>query len=690
MQITDSIMAIKGIGEKNAAFFRKLNIDTIASLLYHFPRDYELMPKAAGIREGAKMPGAKKAVLATVKTKPVLQRFGGKSKLSFDAADGFGCVMKVTYFNMPYLASSLWIGKQCVFYGSLTEKGSTFLMAQPKLYSPESYEEQSGKLYPVYAKTKGLSDAGITKAVGSALSMLEEGGAWQEEYLPDELVKRRGFDSVKDSLHTMHFPVDRQRLQKARERFSYEELLLFLLSVKSQSVQKTPCSSPMKDDGQMEALIQKLPYQLTGSQHKAVEMIREDLCGGFYMNRLLQGDVGSGKTIVAFLAMLLVVSNGYQTVLMAPTEVLAKQHYEQLSQMTKELGLPFKPAFLAGSSTAKEKRQTYEALANGTINTAIGTHALIQEPVAFQNLGLVITDEQHRFGVRQREILHEKGGGNVHTLVMSATPIPRSLAIVLYGQLSVTQMTDMPAERLPIKNCVVDQGYRPSAYKFMMDQIRLGRQVYVICPMAEPGVMEELENVVDYAKHLGKIFPESVRIAHLHGKMRPKQKNEIMEAFATGQIDILVSTTVIEVGVNVPNATVMMVENAERFGLATLHQIRGRVGRGSEQSYCIFMESETRDKKNERLEILNHSNNGFEIAEKDLKLRGPGDLMGLEQSGSFSFRFADIYRDHQLLLDASADADELLAEDPGLSEPVHLGLKERLSRYQEEGYLDIL
>ena len=689
MQITDSILAIKGIGEKNAAFFRKLNIDTVASLLYHFPKDYELMPKAGGIREGMQMPGAKKAVLATVKTKPVLQRFGGKSKLSFDAADGFGCVMKVTYFNMPYLASNLWIGKQCVFYGTVTEKGKTCLMAQPKMYSPEGYEEQSGKLYPVYAKTKGLTDAGITKAVGCALSELED-GTWQEEYLPEELIRKREFDSVKNSLRTMHFPDDRRLLQKARERFSYEELLLFLLSVKSQSVQKTPCEAPMQDRGEMDALTQKLPYQLTGSQREAVKMIREDLCGGFYMNRLLQGDVGSGKTIVAFLAMLLAVSNGWQAVMMAPTEVLAKQHFEQIVEMTGQFGLPFKPVFLAGSSTAKEKREIYKDLKSGTVNCAIGTHALIQEPVEFQKLGLVITDEQHRFGVRQREILHEKGGGNVHTLVMSATPIPRSLAIVLYVQLSVTQMTDMPAERLSIKNCVVDQGYRPSAYKFMMDQIRLGRQVYVICPMAEPGVMEELENVVDYAKSLTKVFPESVRIAHLHGKMRPKQKNEIMEAFASGQIDILVSTTVIEVGVNVPNATVMMVENAERFGLATLHQIRGRVGRGSEQSYCIFMESESGNKKNERLEILNHSNNGFEIAEKDLKLRGPGDLMGLEQSGSFSFRFADIYRDHQLLLDASADADALLAKDPHLSDPKRRGLWERLERYKEDGYLDIL
>lgn len=278
----------------------------------------------------------------------------------------------------------------------------------------------------------------------------------------------------------------------------------------------------------------------------------------------------------------------------------------------------------------------------------------------------------------------------MHTLVMSATPIPRSLAIVLYGQLSVTEMPDMPAERLPIKNCVVDQGYRPSAYKFMMQQIQLGRQVYVICPMAEPGIMEELENVVDYAKELKKKFPETVRIAHLHGKMRPKEKNEIMEQFASHNIDILVSTTVIEVGVNVPNATVMLVENAERFGLAGLHQIRGRVGRGSEQSYCIFMESKSGEKKNERLEILNHSNNGFEIAAKDLKLRGPGDLMGLEQSGSFSFRFADIYRDHQLLLDASADAGQLLAEDPDLSDEGHKLIKDRLERYLDSGYLDIL
>ena len=374
------------------------------------------------------------------------------------------------------------------------------------------------------------------------------------------------------------------------------------------------------------------------------------------MSRLVQGDVGSGKTIVAFWALLLCVTNGYQGALMAPTEVLARQHYEEILRLTKEQNLPFVPVFLSGSQTAAAKREVYRRIEDGSANLVIGTHAVIQDKVHFKKLALVVTDEQHRFGVRQRETLKEKGN-HPHVLVMSATPIPRTLAIILYGDLQVSVIDELPGGRIPIKNCVVGEEYRPKAYAFMEKQIAEGRQVYCICPMVEEGETTDLENVTDYTEKLRAYFPESVRIARLHGKMKPAEKNRIMEEFAAGNIDILVSTTVIEVGINVPNATVMMVENAERFGLAQLHQLRGRVGRGGFQSYCIFLNTGNSDATRKRLDILNHSNDGFYIANEDLKMRGPGELTGIRQSGAFRFRLGDIYEDADVLKQAAVCVD---------------------------------
>ena len=424
-------------------------------------------------------------------------------------------------------------------------------------------------------------------------------------------------------------------------------------------------------------LMEALPYRLTDSQKKAWKEIEEDLCSGGTLNRLLQGDVGSGKTILALLSLLLCVSNGYQGAFMAPTEVLAVQHFETVSRMIEEYGLPFEPVLLVGSLTAKGKREAKEKIRDGSYNLVIGTHALLEDNVEFKNLALVVTDEQHRFGVAQREKLTGKGG-DVHTLVMSATPIPRSLAIILYGELAVSTVPELPKNRLPIKNCVVGTDFRKKAYEFIEEKVKEGRQAYIICPMVESGVMDELENVVDYAKNLKKELPDTIQIEYLHGKMTPAKKNQVMEEFAKGNIQVLVSTTVIEVGINVPNAAVMMVENADRFGLATLHQLRGRVGRGSHQSYCIFIDTKENERSKERLNILNHSNDGFFIANEDLKLRGPGDLLGILQSGSFSFRIADIYTDSNMLTGASEDVNKLLKEDSTLSKESHGLLKNRL------------
>lgn len=440
----------------------------------------------------------------------------------------------------------------------------------------------------------------------------------------------------------------------------------------------------MKPVWTTEEIIEGLPYDLTGAQKNVWHEIERDLSGHKLMSRLVQGDVGSGKTVIAFLAMVLSAENGFQSALMVPTEVLANQHYEGFLRLMEEQNIAScHPVLLTGSTTARQKREIYQKIADGEVNVIIGTHALIQEKVEYKNLGLVITDEQHRFGVRQREALTTRGNPP-HVLVMSATPIPRTLAIILYGDLDISIIDELPAKRLPIKNCVVGTSYRPKAYSFIEKQVQMGRQAYVICPMVEESEGLEAENVTDYARKLQEVLPGEIKVEILHGKMKPKEKNRIMEAFASGEIQVLVSTTVVEVGVNVPNATVMMVENAERFGLAQLHQLRGRVGRGEHQSYCIFIQGNNEENTSKRLKILNESNDGFYIAGEDLKLRGPGDLFGIRQSGLMEFKIGDIYNDAGILKNANEAAGEILALDLDLILPQHKALKEHLKGYMSE------
>ena len=427
-----------------------------------------------------------------------------------------------------------------------------------------------------------------------------------------------------------------------------------------------------------------LPYRLTAAQERTLGEVWSDLKSGAVMNRLIQGDVGSGKTIIAVLALLAAAENGFQGALMVPTEVLARQHFESVTALFKAHGIEKTAVLVTGSMTAKEKRTAYAAIASHEADIIIGTHALIQEKVVYDRLALVITDEQHRFGVAQREMLGNKGE-MPHVLVMSATPIPRTLAIILYGDLDISVIDELPADRLPIKNCVVDTGYRERAYRFIRGEVEKGRQAYVICPMVEESEMIEAENVLDYTKVLKEKLP-GIRVEYLHGKMKGKEKNKIMEAFAAGEIKVLVSTTVIEVGVNVPNATVMMIENAERFGLAQLHQLRGRVGRGKEQSYCIMVDASGDKAQNERLAVLNKSNDGFFIASEDLRLRGPGDIFGLRQSGDMEFRLADIYTDAVTLKEVSEDVNRLLSEDENLEKPEHAELNRKLQAYLSESY----
>ena len=430
-----------------------------------------------------------------------------------------------------------------------------------------------------------------------------------------------------------------------------------------------------------------LPYRLTEAQKRVWDEIRKDMQGEYVMSRLVQGDVGSGKTVIAFLALLLAGLNGYQGALMAPTEVLARQHFENISGMLTEYGLPISAELLTGSMTAKQKREAYGRIESGEAAIVIGTHALIQEKAVYRNLALVVTDEQHRFGVKQREAL--AGKGNMpHILVMSATPIPRTLAIILYGDLDISVIDEMPKNRLPIKNCVVDTGYRKKAYQFMKKQTEEGRQCYVICPMVEESEAMEAENVLCYSEMLSEIMGDTVRVGCLHGRMKQQEKDEVMEAFGNNEIQILVSTTVVEVGIDVPNATVIMIENAERFGLAQLHQLRGRVGRGKYQSYCIFMTASKSDETKERLDILNHSNDGFFIAGEDLRLRGPGDLFGIRQSGIMDFKVGDVFQDSLILRQAAEAAGEILREDSKMEKPENARLFAALEKYMTDQNLE--
>ena len=555
-------------------------------------------------------------------------------------------------------------------------------MEHPEIFTPAAYEEIIHSMQPVYGLTKGLSNKMITKLVHQILDTRPLHG----EYLPEEIRERYQLADANYAIRTIHFPKNMQELLTARKRLVFDEFLLFVLAIQllKEKTEEAPNTFPMKPVWTTEEIIEGLPYDLTGAQKNVWHEIERDLSGHKLMSRLVQGDVGSGKTVIAFLAMVLSAENGFQSALMVPTEVLANQHYEGFLRLMEEQNIAScHPVLLTGSTTARQKREIYQKIADGEVNVIIGTHALIQEKVVYENLGLVITDEQHRFGVRQREALTTRGNPP-HVLVMSATPIPRTLAIILYGDLDISIIDELPAKRLPIKNCVVGTAYRPRAYSFIEKQVQMGRQAYVICPMVEESEGLDAENVTDYARKLQEVLPGEIRVEILHGKMKPKEKNRIMEAFASGEIQVLVSTTVVEVGVNVPNATVMMVENAERFGLAQLHQLRGRVGRGEYQSYCIFMQGNGAKEISKRLQILNKSNDGFYIAGEDLKLRGPGDLFGIRQSGLLEFKLGDIYQDADILKAASETASEILSLDADLSLPQNEELQRRLSAYMKE------
>ena len=674
--MAQSLRTLKGVGEKTEKLFQKVGIYDTDDLLHYYPRNYDEYETPVDIAELKEE--TVQAVSAAVCSGVYVNSVRGRQIISVNIADQSG-KFPVVWFNLPYLKKTLRKGSWFVFRGRIVRKQGKLEMEHPEIFTPSAYEEILHNLQPIYGLTAGLSNKTVVKMVTQLLEDLP----MQSEYLPEELRERYGLADVNYALKTIHFPKNKEELLVSRKRLVFDEFLLFILSVRrmKEKAEETPNCFPVKETWLTEEVIERLPYSLTNAQLNAWHEIERDLAGRTMMSRLVQGDVGSGKTILAFLAMFLVADNGYQAALMAPTEVLARQHYEGFLKLMEEQGLSFPTVLLTGSDTAKEKRIAYERIASGEAAIIIGTHALIQEKVEYANLALVITDEQHRFGVKQREALTTRGNPP-NVLVMSATPIPRTLAIILYGDLDISVIDELPAKRLPIKNCVVNTSYRPKAYSFIEKQVRQGRQAYVICPMVEESEGMDAENVLDYTQKLKENLPSDIRIEYLHGKMKPKEKNHVMESFAAGEIQVLVSTTVVEVGVNVPNATVMMVENAERFGLAQLHQLRGRVGRGEYQSYCIFIQG-NQDQISKRLEILNKSNDGFYIAGEDLKLRGPGDLFGIRQSGDMEFRIGDIYNDSTILKEASEAAEEILSLDPELDLEQHRSLRERMEHYSQ-------
>lgn len=654
---------IKGVGEKTAALFGKINVYTVDDLIRHYPRDYETYDAPVSIRETS--PGSVQAVYGQITAIPNVKKVRNLSILNAILKDDNGDSIQLTFFNMPFLKKVLKPGGFYLFRGLVQQRGTHKFMEQPRMFTWDEYRQKSGRLLPRYALTKGLTNQTVQKSVAQALEYYPP----EKEYLPQVILQKYPMLSHREAVYALHFPESREELLTARNRMVFEEFFSFLLVLRKNKelAAKTENHFPMYETADTVRFLEQLPFPLTKAQKKVWGELREDMGSPYAMNRLIQGDVGSGKTILALLALLMCAANGYQGAMMAPTEVLAVQHFETISGYIEKYGIAFRPVLLTGSMTTKEKREAYAKIASGEANLIIGTHALIQEKVEYSSLALVVTDEQHRFGVRQRETLAAKGS-EPHVLVMSATPIPRTLAIILYGDLKVSVIDELPANRLPIKNCVVGTAYRPKAYEFIAKEVAAGRQAYVICPMVEEGESEDLENVVDYTEKLRAVLPPSVQVAYLHGKMRPADKNRIMEEFAAKEIDVLVSTTVIEVGINVPNATVMMVENAERFGLAQLHQLRGRVGRGEFQSYCIFISTSEAKETMERLQILNHSNDGFHIASEDLKLRGPGDIFGIRQSGEFAFVLGDIYTDANILKEASDAVEQLLVSDPELTD----------------------
>ena len=659
MELRSSIESVKGIGEKTAKLFNKLHIYTVEDLIKAYPRDYLSYEEPRSL---AKAPvGIRIALYLEIKTYVNTEKRGRYIITSLTAGDSVN-IIKLVWFNSPFLRNVLKRGDRYVFVGTIKKKNNFLVMEMPEYYPKDKYKGMMTTMQPVYSLTSGLTNNSFQRAIRETGSLIRN----ITDPLPEKVRQEYKLMRLDEALFNMHFPQNEEVLKDAVRRLAFDEFAGFLLEVRKLREENSALSNthPLSEAAliRADAFIASLPFSLTNAQKNAICDIKNDMSSDYVMNRLVQGDVGSGKTIIAVTALYMTALSGYQGVLMVPTEVLAQQHFKDIDGMLRGQGI--RTALLTGSLSVKEKRVIYEKLKAGEIDILIGTHAVIQDKVEIKNLGLVVTDEQHRFGVRQREKLSEKGQ-DPHVLIMSATPIPRTLAIILYADLDISVIDELPASRKRVMNCVVDTSYRDTAYKFILKEIRAGHQAYIICPMVDSSEAVDAENVIDYSEELKAYYRDNARIEYLHGKMKDEEKNQILARFMNREIVILVSTTVIEVGINNQNATVMMIENAERFGLAQLHQLRGRVGRGSDSSYCIFINAKETEDSVKRLKVLENSNDGFYIANEDMKQRGPGDFFGIRQSGDMIFKVADIYN-HADILRKAQDAVLKYGDELGL------------------------
>ena len=658
--LSTDVRSIKGIGEQRAKALSKLGIATLWDLISWFPRRYE---DRRAVRPIAELTSGETAcVAAMIASPPTVSHIRrGLDLIKLRAVDETGA-LDVTFFNQTWLKNQLHLGETYIFCGKAEGGPHRRTMANP-VVEPEGRREVTGRIVPIYPLTAGVSQLILSRSIRQGLDACAD---ILPDVLPDRVRRDHQLCRIEYAYENIHFPESAEALDLARRRLAFEELFLFTIGLERLRSRREVVHVPPCGDVDMAPFYQSLPFTLTDAQRRCVEEALADMRSDTPMNRLCQGDVGSGKTMVAAACVFFCVKNGRQAALMAPTEILAQQHYQGLAPLLENLGI--RCALLTGSTTAKTKRSITQQLENGEIDFAIGTHALITGSVAYHDLGLVVTDEQHRFGVAQRADLAAKGD-HPHILVMSATPIPRTLALILYGDLDVSVIDQLPPGRQPVQTFAVTSRYHQRVYNFIRKLVGEGRQAYIVCPMVEENeeLPDERKAVTEYAKKLqAEVFPD-LKVAFVHGKMKPREKDAVMTAFAAHETDILVSTTVIEVGVDVPNAAVMVIENAERFGLSQLHQLRGRVGRGKHQSYCILISDNKNEETRQRLKVMTKTSDGFRIAEEDLRLRGPGDFFGQRQHGLPGLKVADLGCDTQLLQEARQAAEQLLAEDPELS-----------------------
>jgi ATP-dependent DNA helicase RecG len=670
------VTTLSGIGEQTAARLKKLGIETIEDMVSHYPREYEDRRNITPIQEIVLEEDHN--IVGTVVSTPTIMKKAGKIIVEFRIKDETGSIF-VVFFNQAYMKNTFQLGDTYNFYGKVKRQYKKIQMESPEYQKVASKEEAItlAKIIPIYHSTYKLSQKIIRSLIQKALEKIQP---YIEENLPETIKSKYELVDKKTALMNIHFPESNEAFFKARKRLVFEELFVLQVSLRMLKEEfgqkKQGVSKALPHD--FMSFIKSLPFELTGAQKEVIKEIIKDLKSPYAGNRLIQGDVGSGKTVVAAIALFVVARGGMQGVLMAPTEVLARQHFESLKGLYEPFGISV--ALLTGSTTAKQKRLLVEELEKGDIDIVIGTHALLEDPIAFYNLGLVITDEQHRFGVRQRMKLSDKGA-SPDVLVMTATPIPRTLALILYGDMDISLITSLPPGRIPIKTNAVDSAYQSRIYAFIREHVTKGRQCYIICPMVEEDEKQnELKAVTQYTKQLQEEVFKEFCVEYLHGKMKSKEKNEVMERFAQGEINILVSTTVVEVGVNVPNATIILIQNAERFGLAQLHQLRGRVGRGTHKSYCILISDSKNKITKERLKIMEKSTDGFVIADMDLKLRGPGEFFGTRQHGLPEMKIANLYSDGEMLKQAQEAAEWIFAGNTILTKDE----KEKLTKSIEE------